>query len=329
MNIRMLTQLRGAWRSLGWELVLVILLAAIVVMNTLLSPYFLDFANLMDSTFNFDEKAMIALPMALLIISREIDVSVASIMVLAAVMMGLASGAGADTTVIVLVGLGTGLVAGLINGLLVTGLGVHSIVVTIGTLSLYRGISEAIVQDGAFSTFPQPLFFFGRYFIGNSVPFELICLVVLTIAFGIVLHGTVIGRRIFAIGNNPDAARYSGIAVKRYKIAMFALTGIVSGLAAVFLTSRLGSVRSNFAEGWELQVITIVVLGGVGIAGGTGTVLGVALSALVIGALMFGLALINMPGLVTDLCLGVLLIATISIPHLMQLIFNRTSKQPQ
>ena len=271
-----------------WELVLVVLLAAIVVLNSQLSPYFLDVANLFDSTLNFDEKAMI-LPVALVIVTGQIDVSVASIVSLCAVAMGLAANAGEDGATVVAAGLATGLVAGLVNGLLVTGLRVHSIVVTIGTLSLYRGITEAVVQDGAFTKFPQPMLALGRAYLFNLVPVETVCWLLLALVFGVILHFTIVGRRIFAIGNNPNAARYSGIAVDRYKIGLFALTGLVCGIAAAFLVCRLGSVRQSIAEGSELQVVTIVVLGGVSIAGGSGTIVGVVLSTLVIGALTYGL----------------------------------------
>lgn len=301
-----------------WESVLVLLLAAIVVLNSQLSPYFLDVANLFDSTLNFDEKAMIALPVALIIVTGQIDVSVASIVSLCAVAMGLAANAGADGTLVVASGLATGVVAGLINGLLVVGLRVHSIVVTIGTLSLYRGITEAIVQDGAFTKFPKPMLALGRAYIFNLVPVETLCWLALAALFGVILHLSIVGRRIFAIGNNAIVALYSGIAVDRYKVALFALTGLVCGLAAAFLVCRLGSVRQSIAEGSELQVVTIVVLGGVSIAGGTGTILGVVLSTLVIGALTYGLNLINIPGIVVDLCLGILLIASISVPRAIQ-----------
>ncbi len=314
----------GTLTVLGrWEAMLVLLLVLVCTLNAQLSPYFLDVDNLLDSTFTFAEKAIVAFPLAILIIGGEIDVSVASIIALAAVMMGVCADAGGGTAMIVATGMVTGLLAGLVNGWLVTSLGVHSIVITIGTLSLFRGIATAIVTNGAFATFPPGLFFFGRAYLGGRVPFELVFVLVEALAFGVLLHMTVYGRRVFVMGNNVQAARYSGIATARYKRVMFAATGLFSGIAAVFLVSRLGSVRLNIAQGWELQIITMVVLGGVSIAGGAGTILGVVLSILLIGALMFGLALINMPGLIVDLCLGVLLIGAISLPRLIALLARR------
>ena len=299
-----------------WETALLVLLIGVFVLNSFLSPYFLDLLNLIDSTLNFSEKAIIALPLALLIISREIDVSVASVVALSAVFIGLAAEAGAGVPVLVVVGLAVGTLAGLLNGTIVNILGIHSIVVTIGTMSLYRGIVEAIVQDEALQGFPQGYFFFGRHYLGGWVPFEFALYAVLTVVFGVVLHMTVVGRRIYAIGNNPAAAKFSGVRVERYRLALFALTGMMAGLAAVLLTSRIGSVRLNIAMGWELQVITMVVLGGVSIMGGVGSIAGVTIAVFLIGMVTFGLQLINVPGVVINVILGALLIGAIAIPSL-------------
>lgn len=298
-----------------WELALLILLCGVIVMNSSLSPYFLDVFNLIDSTLSFSEKALIALPMALLIIAREIDVSVASIVALCAVIMGVAADAGASIPLLVVISLCVGTLAGATNGWIVSTLGVHSIVVTIGTLSLYRGIAVAIVGDEAYTSFPSGFAWFGQHYLWNYVPVEFVVYVIATIVFGIFLHTTIFGRQIYAIGTNPEAARYSGVPVKWYRISLFALTGFMCGVAAVLLTSRLGSVRLNIATGWELQIITMVVLGGVGIAGGTGTIIGVTLAVFLIGLLTFGLSLINVPGIVMNIYIGLMLISAIALPR--------------
>ena len=298
----------------SWEAVLVLLLAGVIVLNSQLSPYFLDYYNLIDSTLSFSEKALIALPMALLIIAREIDVSVASIVALCAMIMGAAGEAGASVAMLVATGLAVGTLAGLANGLIVSALGVHSIVVTIGTLSLYRGIAVAVLGDEAYTTFPSGFSWFGQHYLGGLITVEFVFLIVFVMLFGIFLHFTIYGRRIYAIGTNPDAARHSGISITRYRIGLFALTGFMCGLAAILLTSRLGSVRLNIATGWELQVITMVVLGGVGIAGGTGTIVGVTLAVFLIGLLTFGLSLINVPGIVLNIYVGLMLIGAIALP---------------
>jgi len=304
----------------SWEAGLALLLLAVVALMSTLSPYFLDPYNLIDSTLGFSEQGLIALAMALLIITREIDVSVASIAALAAVLMGLAADAGAPTPAIVAVGLVTGAAAGTLNGVIVSLLGVHSIVVTIGTLSLYRGLAVLIVGDGAYTAFPPGFAWLGQGYAGNLVPVEFVIYAAFTVLFALLLHATMLGRRIYAIGTNPEAARYSGVAVTRIKVALFALTGTMAGLAAVLLASRLGSVRLNIAEGWELQTITMVVLGGVAITGGRGTILGVTLAVLVIGLLSFGLALMNVPGIVMNIYIGAMMIGAIALPGLARVI---------
>lgn len=299
-----------------WELALIVILIGVCAFMSRLTPFFLDPYNLIDSTVNYSEKALIALPMALLIIARQIDVSVASIVALAAVLVGVAASAGAPTPVLVLVGLTVGTLAGAFNGLLVNVLGVHSIVVTIGTLSLYRGIATSIVGDDALTAFPQSYFWFGQHYIGGYIPVSFVFFLVAAGGVGVVLHATTFGRRIFAMGTNPDATRYSGVGVDRYKLALFAATGFMCGLAAILLSSRLGSVRLNIATGWELEVITMVVLGGVGIAGGSGTIIGVILAIFVIGFLTFGLSLNNVPGIVMNIYVGLMLIGAIALPRL-------------
>ena len=308
-----------------WEIALVFILAGVFVLNSFLSPYFLDFYNLIDSTFSFSEKALIALPMAFLIIAREIDVSVASIVALAAVIMGVAADMGAGTPMLVATGLAIGTLAGALNGAIVSALGVHSIVVTIGTLSLYRGIVVLIAGDEAFTGFPPSFAWFGQHYLGNYIPVEFLIYVGATLIFGVLLHMTTFGRKVFALGTNPAAAVYSGIPHTRFRVILFALTGFMCGLAAVLLTSRLGSVRLNVATGWELQVITMVVLGGVSISGGTGSILGVTLAVLLIGLLTFGLSLINVPGIVMNIYVGLMLVCAIALPKLYDTLRKRLS----
>ncbi len=306
-----------------WEVALLVLLVGVFILNSFLSPYFLDLYNLIDSTFSFSEKALVALPMALLIIKREIDVSVASIVALACVMMGVAGDLGAGTATLVLVGITVGTLAGLLNGAFVCAFGVHSIVVTIGTLSLYRGIVVLIAGDEAFTSFPSGFAWFGQHYLGGYLPVEFLIYVIATVVFGVLLHVTPFGRKIFALGTNPDAAVYSGVSHTRYRMILFSLTGFMCGLAAILLTSRLGSVRLNVATGWELQVITMVVLGGVSIAGGSGSILGVTLAVFLIGLLTFGLSLINVPGIVLNIYIGLMLVSAIALPRLYSLIRSR------
>ncbi|MFN3662377.1 ABC transporter permease [Yoonia sp.] len=300
----------------SWESILVAVAIAIFVTNSFTSPYFLNAWNLSDATFNFTEKAMIALAMALLIISGEIDLSVASIIALASTAMGVAMQAGAGVPVLVLVGLGTGLLCGAFNGILVAGMGLPSIVVTIGTMSLFRGIAYIVLGDQAFTGYPPGFAYFGQGYVWWVFSFELVLFTVLAVIYWVLLHRSSFGRAVYAIGNNATAAQFSGIRVARVKFILFLMTGLMSGVAAVCLTSRLGSTRPSIAMGFELEVVTMVVLGGVNILGGSGSIPGVVLAALIMGMVTFGFGLLNVPGIVMSIFLGVLLISVIALPRL-------------
>lgn len=298
----------------SWEALLVVVAVAIFAINSFASPYFLDPYSLSDLTFNFTEKGLIAFAMALLIISGEIDLSVAAIIALASTMMGMAVQAGAGTPVLVLIGIVVGLGCGAFNGLLVTRLGLPSIVVTIGTMSLYRGIAFIILGDQAYKGYPESFAFFGQGYVWWVVSFELVLFLIAAVVYWFLLHRTSFGRRVFAIGNNPVAAQFSGVRVGRIKFILFCLTGLMSGIASVLITSRLGSTRPSIAQGYELEVITMVVLGGVSILGGAGSIVGVVLAAFIMGLVTFGLGLLNVPGIVMSIFIGVLLIIVIALP---------------
>ncbi|KGF80907.1 branched-chain amino acid ABC transporter permease [Massilia sp. JS1662] len=303
---------------LRWEALLAVLLVAVFVGNSVTIPYFLDLYNLLDGTSNFSEKALIALPMALLIISREIDISVAGTLALSSVAMGLAKSAGFPAESLPLVALATGTACGFLNGVLVTRFALPSIVVTIGTVSLYRGLASVVLGDKAFTGYPQLMADWGQGYFFGIVPREFVVFLACAALFALVLHATAWGRRIYAIGNNPEAARFSGIAVNRYRLALFMLTGAMAGLAAFLLTGRIGSTRPNIASGWELEIITMVILGGVSIAGGVGTIAGVMLAVLTMGTLTYGLSLANIPGIYMTIVVGVLLLVTIAMPRLLR-----------
>ncbi|TGQ44654.1 MULTISPECIES: ABC transporter permease [unclassified Mesorhizobium] len=298
----------------SWEALLVAVAVAIFAINSFASPYFLDPWSLSDLTFNFTEKALIALAMALLIISGEIDLSVAAIIALASTMMGMAVQAGAGMPALVAIGIVVGLGCGAFNGLLVTRLGLPSIVVTIGTMSLFRGIAFIILGDQSYKGYPSSFAFFGQGYVWWVVSFELALFLVAAVIYWFVLHRTSFGRRVFAIGNNPVAAQFSGVRVDRIKFILFCLTGLMSGIASVLITSRLGSTRPSIAQGYELEVITMVVLGGVSILGGAGSIGGVVLAAFIMGLVTFGLGLLNVPGIVMSIFIGLLLIIVIALP---------------
>lgn len=303
-------------RLKSWETLLLAVAVAIFIVNSFTSPYFLNAWNLSDMTFNFTEKAMIAFAMALLIIAGEIDLSVASIIALASTAMGAAVQVGVGTPGLVLIGLGVGLICGAFNGFLVTKMSLPSIVVTIGTMSLFRGISYIVLGDQAYRGYPSDFSFFGQGYVFWVVSFEFILFAIIALIYFVILHKTNFGRAVYAIGNNPVGAEFSGIRVARIKFILFLLTGLMSGVAAICLTSRLASTRPSIAFGWELEIVTMVVLGGVSILGGSGSIPGVVIAAFVMGLVTFGLGLLNVPGIVMSIVIGLLLIGVIALPRL-------------
>lgn len=302
----------------SWETLLIVVAVLIFIFNSFASPYFLDAYTLSDMTFNFTEKALIALPMAFVIIAGEIDLSVAATLALSSTIMGTMLQFGFGTPALVATSLIVGLLCGAFNGLLVTWLNLPSIVVTIGTMSLFRGIAFIILGDQVYKGYPDGFDYFGQGYTASVISFELTLFLVCAVIFGFLLHFTPFGRRVYFIGRNQTASLFSGVKVKRIKFILFCLTGLMSGVAAVLLTSRLGSTRPSIAQGFELEAITMVVLGGVAITGGAGTIPGVVLAAFIMGLVTFGFGLLNVPGIVMSIFVGLLLIAVIAVPILWQ-----------
>lgn len=312
-----------AWNN--WEQVLLALLVLLLVVFGVTQPGFISPQTLADSTFNYSEKGVLALALALLIVCGEIDLSIAAILALSSLAMGYAMQAGAGPAGIVVAALMTGGIAGALNGWLVTQYKLPSIVVTIGTLSLYRGVAQVLLGDKSMSGYPEVFSTFGNGYVGEiidvrwlTLPIEFVVFVVCAIAVGLVLHRTVIGRRLFAIGANPIASRFSGIEVDRYRFFLFVFSGLMAALAAIMLTGRIGSTRPNIAMGWELDAITMVILGGVAIEGGRGSIVGVILAVLLLGLLTFAMGMANVTGIVMSMLIGILLIVAMVLPRLLR-----------
>jgi len=238
---------------------------------------------------------------------------------LSSVFMGMAAANGAETPVLLVIGLLSGLAMGAFNGFLITRFNIPSIAVTLGTMSLYRGIAYAILGDQAYTKFPAGFDFFGQGYIGDSpVPFSLVLFAVLALVAGFILHRTSFGRQTYAIGSNLQSAKFSGVPVARVRFIIFSATGLLCGLASIILTSRILSTRPNMGTGLEFEAITIVILGGIAITGGEGTMVGVILSTFVLGFLKFGMALVNIPGRVMNVVTGGLLVFAILVPLVMR-----------
>lgn len=310
-----------------WEFILLLLLVGVFILMSNLSPYFLDIRNLFDSTLHFTEKGIIALCMTFIVITGNVDLSVASNMAMSAAVMGIAYRSGMDIWTAAGLCLLVGALGGLFNGLVITRFKLPAMVVTLATFSLFRGIAYVLLGNQAVTGYPWDFADIGQgYFAGTMIPNQLVIFAVLAVIFGFILHKTTFGRYVYAIGNNEDACRYSGIPVDRIKLILFTVSGLLSAFAAILLTSRIYSTRPNIAQGYELEVIAAVVLGGVSINGGSGSMLGVVLSLFLIGFARFGMSLLNVPAQVMTVIIGCLLICAILLPRLVDRLTQKTSK---
>jgi len=287
------TGMRRLGFLLRWDTALAVALVVVAVLGTQISSQFLSSYNIFTLCTNIGDLAIMALPMTLIIITGEIDLSVASILALSAELLGYLWMHHWPMALIFVVVLGAGTVAGAINGLLITRVGLPSLAVTIGTLTLYRGLANVVLGPNTVSNFPTPFSNLGvSGFLGIQwLSWSVAIFVVLAIGFGVVLRMTPLGRSLYAIGNNQEAAFHAGIRVKRIKLGLFVLSGFVCAAVGMLYAFELSSAGENIGIGFELQVITIVLLGGVSIFGGTGTILGVALAAFVYAGLRSALLL--------------------------------------
>ena len=255
---------------------------------------------------------LIALPMTLIIITGEIDLSVASIAGLASVLTGVMTQAGVPFELAAVLAIVAGAIGGAINGFLITVVGLPSLAVTIGTLALYRGLAVGLLGTTAITDFPEFWTDLAKARVGGSnIPVVLFLFLVLLVVFVVLLHFTPFGRGIYAIGLASEAARFSGVRVERTKFILFVLSGTISALAGIYYTLRYGSARGDNATGLELQVIAAVLLGGVSIFGGRGAIHGVIAGVLLIGVLASALRLANVTSDVINIITGVLLVISV------------------
>lgn len=309
-----------------WEFLLVLIFLGVNIMNACLSPYYLNASNLFTNINSFMVKGIIALPMAYVLLLGDIDLSVGGNMCLSATMLGVVYNATGSIWLGILVCLITGTICGALNGIILTKFTeLAPMIVTLATNIVFRGLSERILGDGSTGGMQQ-VEWFGKLFygtVGGLIPYPFLIFLVLAVIFGLVMHKTIFGRQMFAVGENKRAAAYAGIKVERVRMIVFTLTGLVCGFAAVIYCANLGSVKSNVAEGFELEAISMCVLGGISTAGGKGTMVGAVIAIFIIGLLRYGLNLINLSGQTIRIILGALLIAVVLFPTIRDAIKNR------
>jgi rhamnose transport system permease protein len=268
---------------------------------------------------NFLDKGFIVFPMMFVIILGNIDISVGSIVAFVSVMIAIIFNAGVPLPLALIFGLLIGTVCGAINGLLqIKFKELPAMIVTLATMTIFRGVAYVILEDRAAGGFPAWFSFFAWGYVG-PIPFIMIMFVITAVIFGLILHKTEFGRKIYGMGSNLLACKYSGIKTNRIILIVSLITGFMSAITAIFLTSRMGSTRPNVALGYELDVIAMVVLGGVSTSGGTGRVAGPILAIFIIGFLNYGLGMVNISAQVILIILGLLLVSSVLIMNLQQM----------
>ena len=303
---------------LGQEVVLAAILAGALVVLAFTSEQFLTVDNLLNQGRLACEVGLVALPMTLIIVTGGIDLSVGSIMGLCAIMLGvLWKNLGLPLELAILLTLVIGTAAGMVNGLVITRIGVPPLIATLATLALYRGLAEGISQARSVRGYPDWFFILGQGEVAG-VPTQLWLLLAAILVFAVLLARTTFGRTLYAIGNNETAARFSGLAVDRAKLTIYGLSGLMAGLAAWIFVSRVSTTRSDMGTGLELDAIAAVVLGGTSIFGGTGSILGTVLGVVLVQLLKNGLALTGVKGDATIVVIGIVLILSILLTNLLQ-----------
>jgi rhamnose transport system permease protein len=304
----------GRLGRIGQFIPAVTVLVVAVVGGAVSSPYFLDIDSLFFHTGRYVEVGLLALALTVVIVHGDIDLSVASNLAFSAAVLGLSYQAGLPIWAASLAAIVTGAVLGAVNGLIVTLLGVPSLVVTLGTLALYRGLAQIALGDQAITGYPIDFIGSDTILVIGPVPLPLVLLLIAAVLFWVLLERSTFGLRALLIGSNRLASTYTGIRTDFNRFLAFTLAGSLAGVSAVLVTSRLGSTRSNLALGLELLVITVVVLGGTDIFGGRGTTFGTLLALFAVMAVREALAINNVNGQVQDAVIGFVLIVTVAVP---------------
>ncbi|MCL2043962.1 MAG: ABC transporter permease [Treponema sp.] len=296
---------------LQWEWLLAVIFILVHVINSIISPWYLNVGTFLNAPMNFLDKAFIVFPMMMVIILGKIDISVASNVALTSVLMALLYNAGCPMPLAIIAALFIGMILGGINSLLLIKFPeLPAMIVTLATMTIYRGAAYVILKDQASGGFPKWFEFFAWGHVG-PFPFILLVFTAAAVIFGIVLHKTGFGRTLYGMGSNYLACKYSGVKTGRIFMIVGLLTGLMCAVCAIFLTSRMGSTRPNVALSYELEVIAMVVLGGVSTSGGTGRIIGPLLAVFIIGFLNYGLGLMNVSAQVILIILGLLLILSV------------------
>lgn len=306
-------------RSLLPEIVVTLLLVLAFIGGSLATPYFLDADFLVKQAMLYVEIGMLALGLTLIIISGNLDLSVASnLAMVSCVMAYLHAKMGIPFPVALLLGVGLGVLGGYFNGVMITRFGLPSLTVTLATLAIFRGVAQVLVGDHSIQEFPA--YFLGidrTMFPGTAIPIPFVIFGVTAVILGVLLHSTAFGRWLYAMGTNERAAHFAGVPTKRVKLIIFTVAGLLASVGALMLTSRLLVARYDHARGWELDAITAVVLGGTSIAGGRGTIYGTVVALLLIAVLRTAMGVANVKVESQLAVVGALLVIAVVVSNLL------------
>jgi rhamnose transport system permease protein len=317
------------------ELVVTVLLVLAFIVSSMLSPYFLDQQYLYKEALLYMEIGILALGATLIIISGNLDLSIAgNLAMVAGVTAFLHAKVGIPMEISLFLGLLLGAVGGAVNGFFVAFIGLPSLAVTLATMALYRGVAQILLGDYSIQAFPG--WFLGidrNLFPGTTIPMPIIIFLGLAVVLGLILHKTIWGRWIYAIGTNQKAAHFSAVPIKWLKMGIFTLSGLLAGIAGLMLDSRLLVARYDHARGWELDAITAVVLGGTSIAGGRGTIYGTVVALFLIGVLRSGMSVANVKvesqlAVIGALLVGAVIISNILIPRAKNRVVRKEANNP-
>jgi len=311
--MKSMTKTSFAKKVLRPELSIFIFFIISIVAGTLISPDFLDLKYIMSTMTLYTELGIIALAFTYLMIAGEIDLSVASALTLVSCVSAVLYQSGMSMGAIIPIGIILGVGLGLFNGFLVTLTKIPSLIITLGSMSMYRGIAQVLIGDGSISNFPEWFVGIDRQLLFGAVPMPIVIFLVLAVVMEIVLQRTFFGRKIFATGSQPKVAIYSAVKVDRMKLVLFGLLGLSEGIAGLMSLSRLGLAKYSIGVGGELDIITMVLLGGTSFAGGRGGIIGTALAFLVIVLMKTSMTLVNLRRMDQLLVIGVMLIVVIII----------------
>ena len=301
-----------------WETLLVLAIVGVGIWSATLSPFFFQRANLLDLVTPYVFIGLMAFGLTFVVIAGEIDISVASTLAVSVVTFAQLYDHGVTVWLAALVGLAAATGLGLVNGLLVGVLNLPSLAITLGTLAAYQGLAFVILSGEGVASFPESYTKLGGGYISNELPIALLVLLGFAFVLGVVLHATRFGRYLFAIGSNREAAGLSGVPVSRVRVTIFMLSGLMAGVAGIVYVGFFGSARADAAQGSLLDVVTAVVLGGVNIFGGAGSMLGVLLALVLVAELRNGMQLANLAGDTQNIVIGVLLLAAIVAGNLVR-----------